>query len=147
MARVSAAGRTVTNLPTTLRGPGVFAGATGGALIIREVGIFNTTTTAFAAGIAVCTATGTQVGGLTEYSISDPSRPASAATAFTSQSGDSTVAGTIRQASVGAAIGAGVIFTFGELGVLILEGTGNGIIINCPTGTAQHFDFYIDWDE
>jgi len=147
MARVSAAGRGITNLPTTLRGPGVFAGATGGALRVREVGAFNTTVTAVCVGVAVCTVTGTQAGALTEYCEDDPTRPASAATAFTSQSTDSTLAGTIRQASLGAAIGSGVIWTFGENGLVIPEGTANGVIINCPTGTGQFLDFYLIWDE
>lgn len=145
--RISAAGRTVTNLPTAARGPGVFSGSAGGASWIREVGVFNTTATAVAVGLLLCTATGTQVGGLTEVITDDPSNGnAPAETAFTSQSSDST--GTIiRQASLGAAIGSGVIWTFDPRQLEIAEGTGNGIIISCPTGTAQHLDFYIDWDK
>lgn len=145
--RISAASRTVTNLPTATAGPGVFAGASGGAFRLREVGVFNTTTTAVAVGLAVCTATGTQVDGLTEYVEDDPSAPAAAETAFKSQSTASTVAAQIRQASLGAAIGSGVIWTFGEAGLLIAEGTANGVIINCPTGTAQHLDFYLVWEK
>lgn len=144
MARCSAAGRTVTNLPTAARGPGVFAAAAH-AIRIREVGVFNTTTTAFAAAVLACTATGTQVGALTEVCEDDPGYTP-AGTAFTSQSADST--GTpIRQASIGAAIGAGVIWTFGDNGLFRPAGTGNGIIVSLPTGTGQHFDFYIVWDE
>jgi len=145
MMRISAAGRTVTNLPTAARGPGVFAGATGGAFRLIEVGVFNTTANAVAVGLAVCTATGTQAGTLTEYVEDDPSAAAAAEGAFTSQSSDSTVAATIRQASLGAAIGSGIIWTFGDTGLLIPEGTANGVIINCPTGTAQHLDFYLVW--
>jgi hypothetical protein len=147
MATISAASRTVTNLPTSLRGPGVFASASGGSFWVREIGVFNTTTTAFAVGVLVCSATGTQVGGLTEVNLDDFTAGAADETAFTSQSSDSTSVGLIRQASVGAAIGAGVIFTFAGRGLHIPEGTGNGIILNLPTGTAQHFDFYIDWDK
>lgn len=145
--RISAASRTVTNLPTAARGPGVFAGATDGAFRLREVGVFNTTTTAVNVGLAVCTATGTQVDGLTEYVLDDPSAPAPAETAFKSQSSDSTVAAVIRQASLGAAIGSGLIWTFGDAGVLIAEGTTNGVIITVPNGTAQHLDFYLDWEK
>jgi len=147
MAIFEVASRTVTNLPTTLRGPGIFAAATSGKFWIREVGIFNTTATAVCVGIIVCTASGTQVGGLTEYQIDDASAPAPSETAFTSQSSDSTSAATIRQASLGAAIGSGVIFTWGEKELEIAEGTGNGIVINCPTGTAQHVDFYLKWQK
>lgn len=147
MAEFSIAGRTVTNLPTPVRGPGLFAGATSGKAWLRQVGVTNTTATAVCVGIAICTATGTQVGGLTEYQTDDPSAPAPSETAFTSQSSDSTVAATIRQVSLGAAIGSGFVFVFGEHEVELSEGTGNGAIINCPTGTAQHLDFWFKWDK
>lgn len=144
MARCSAAGRGVTNALTAARGPGVFAAAAHG-IRIREVGVFNTTTTAVCYGLLICTATGTQAGALTEVCEDDPGYTP-AGTAFTSQSADST--GTqARQASIGAAIGAGVIWTFGDNGLFRAAGTGNGVIINVPTGTAQFPDFYIIWDE
>jgi hypothetical protein len=145
MARYTAAGRGVTNLPTTVRGPALFASAAGGRFVVQEVGVFNTTTSAVAVGVAVCSAQGTGAGGLTEYCEDDPSAPAADETAFTSQSADSTVVAQVRQASLGAAIGSGVIWTFPERGLFINEGTGNGIIINCPTGTAQFLDFYFTW--
>jgi len=147
LALISAAGRTVTNLPTTTAGPGVFAGATSGKFWLREIGVFNTTAVAVAVGVAVCTATGTQVGGLTEYQTDDASAPAPSETAFTSMSTAATVAATIRQASLGASVGSGIVFTFEEKEVEIPEGTGNGVIINCPTGTAQHLDFYIKYQK
>jgi hypothetical protein len=147
MALISAAGRTATNLPTATAGPGVFAGATSGKFWIREVGVYNTTTTAVCVGLAACTATGTQAGALTEYQTDDPSAPVPSETAFTSQSTASTVAAQVRQASLGAAIGSGMVWTFGEKEWEVPEGTANGIIINCPTGTAQHLDFYIKWQK
>lgn len=147
MARYSAAGRGVTNLPTTTTGPALFASAAGGKFVVREVGVSNTTTSAVAVGLAICTAQGTGVGGLTEYCEDDASAPAASETAFTSQSTASTVAAQIRQFSLGAAIGSGVIWTFGERGLEVAEGTANGVIINCPTGTAQFLDFYYIWDK
>jgi hypothetical protein len=148
MPRYSAAGRTVTNLPTAARGPGVFAGATGGAFVVRQVAVFNTTTTAVCVGLAVCTATGTQVGTIgPDRPSNDPSAANWVETAFTSQSSDSTVDFQEEQASLGAAIGAGIIWTWGEQGLVLAEGTANGVIINCPTGTAQHLDFTIKWEK
>jgi hypothetical protein len=147
MAIFGVGGRTVTNLPTATAGPGIFAGATSGKFWIREVGVFNTTTSAVAVGLAVCTATGTQAGGLTEYQTDDPSNAAPSETAFTSMSTAATVAATIRQISLGAAIGSGFVWTFGEKEWEVPEGTANGMIINCPTGTAQHLDFYIKWEK
>jgi hypothetical protein len=145
MAVFSAAGRTATNLPTATAGPGVFAGATSGKFWVKEIGVTNTTVNAVAVGVAICTATGTQAGALTEYQTDDPSAPAPSETAFTSMSTAATVAATIRQASLGAQIGSGFVFTFADKDVEIPEGTGNGVIINCPTGTAQHLDFWIKW--
>ena len=145
MALYEVGSRTVTNLPGTGAGPGVCAGATSGKFWVKEIGVFNTTTTAVAVGVAVITATGTQAGTGTGYQIDDPSAPASSETFFTSQSSASTIAKTIRQASLGAAIGSGVVFVWGDKELECSEGTGNGVIINCPTGTAQHLDFYIKW--
>jgi len=144
--RCSAGGRGVTNLPTSLRGPGVCAGASK-SIKIREIGITNTTTTAFAASLLLISTSGTQAGGLTEVALDDPGSTPGAA-AFTSQSSDSTAVGAaFGHVSIGAAIGSGWVWTFGENGIIRAAGTGNGIIINLPTGTGQFFDFYIHWDE
>lgn len=145
MARYSAAGRSTTTVPTSLQGPGVFASATGGRFVVQEVGVFNTTSVSAVAGIAVCTASGTQAGGLTEWCEDDPSAPAASETAFTQMSTNATLGAQVRQAPLGAAVGSGVIFTFPEQGLVLAEGVGNGIIINCPTGTGQHVDFYVVW--
>ena len=54
----------------------------------------------------------------------------------------------IRQAMLGAAVGSGVIWTFGDTGLLIAAGTANGIGVICPSGfTGQIVDYNIDWDE
>lgn len=144
MARHSIAGR------GTVAGTGVramaslFAIATAGGRI-REVGVFNTTTTALAVALARFTnATGVGAG-LTEADY-DPASPAQC-TGFAGHTADGAVGQVFRQGSIGAAIGAGVIWTFGDSGLLIPVGTANGIGIIVPTGTGQICDFYIDWDE
>jgi hypothetical protein len=144
MARVAVANRS-SAVPTAARGPAVYATAASGRLVIREVGVFNTTTTAAAVGVARATATGTQGAGLTEENVSDQTHSI-LGTGFNTHTADATVVN-VRQGSLGAAIGAGVIFTFGEQGLIIDEGTANGVVITCPTGTGQHIDFYIEWDE
>ena len=146
MARYSVGSRTVTNLPQAARGPGVFAGSTSGGFWLREIKVTNTTVTAVAVGILYCTATGTQVGGLTEVQTDDPSNAAPSETTFTSQSTDST-GNVIDQVSLGAAIGSGFIFRWDKGEVWCPEGTGNGVVISCPTGTAQHLDFTIKWEK
>jgi hypothetical protein len=130
---------------TTVRAmASVFAiAAVGGKL--REVGVFNTTATAVAVALVRFTnATGVGAG-LTEVDY-DPANPAQC-TGFAGHTGDGAVGSPFRQASLGAAIGSGVIWTFGDSGYLIPVGTANGIGIICPTGTGQLCDYHMDWDE
>jgi len=142
--RHSVAGRS-TVAGTTVRAiASVFATAAHG-LKVREIGVFNTTSTAVA--VAVCRFTNaTGVGaGLTEVDY-DAASPA-ICTGFAGHTADGAVGGNIRYASLGAAVGSGVIWTFGDSGLLVAVGTANGIGIICPTGTGQILDYYIDWDE
>jgi hypothetical protein len=116
------------------------------ALKVREVGVFNTTTTALAVALARFSATGTQGTGLTESKY-DPASVAASGTGFAGHTADATVGDTLAQASLGAAIGSGVIWTFGDTGIVIAAGTANGIGIIIPTGTGQICDYYCIWDE
>jgi len=47
----------------------------------------------------------------------------------------------------GASIGAGVILTFGKEGILIPNGTANGIGVVLNTGTGQVIDWTFVWEE
>lgn len=115
---------------------------------IREIGISNTTTTAFAAALARASTTGTQGAALTEV-LNDGTLNAISAslTAFNTHTADATVGSPFRQVTIGAAAGAGWVWTFGEEGLIVPPGTANGIVIVCPTGTGQVFDFWFEWDE
>jgi hypothetical protein len=144
MARFAASTRT-SAVPTAARGPSVYA-TTAVKPRIREIGVFNTTATACAVGVARASATGTQGAGLTEVCLDDDVHVA-IATAFNTHTADATVGAAIRQASLGAAIGSGVIWTFGPDGLVLDNATGAGIVIICPTGTGQHLDFWIEWTE
>lgn len=142
--RHSVAGRS-TVAGTTLRAiASLFATASFGGKL-REVGIFNTTSTAVAVSLVRFTnATGVGAA-LTEVDY-DPANPAQC-TAFAGHTADGAVGSPFRQASLGAAVGAGIIWTFGDSGLLIPVGTANGIGVICPTGTGQILDYYYDWDE
>lgn len=144
MPRCSVGGRT-NAIPTTLRGPSLYATAASGQLCVREVGVTNTTAVAVAVALGICTAAGTQGSGLTEVNESDPTHTI-LGTGFQTHTADATLTAT-RHMSLGAAIGAGLIWTFGDNGLIIPEGTANGVCITCPVGTAQHLDFYFCWDE
>jgi hypothetical protein len=113
---------------------------------ITEIGVFNTTATACAVAINRASATGTQGAALTEVCLDDDTHTI-ITTGFNTHTADATVGSAVRQASLGAAIGAGVIFTFGGGGLVLDNATTAGIVITCPTGTGQHLDFYIEWDE
>ena len=145
MARFTIAGR------ATVAGTGVRAMASLFAIAaqtgkIREVAVFNTTTTAVAVGLIRFTnATGVGAG-LTEAQY-DEAGPAPNCTGFAGHTADGAVGQVLAQASLGAAIGAGVIWTFGDTGLAIKLGTANGIGIHCPTGTGQICDYTISWDE
>jgi len=122
------------------------AAAVGGK--IREIGIFNTTSTAFYASVRRFTTAGTRGAGVTAI----PYDPASAAASCTGADANTSTAptltgGTIRIAELPAAVGGGVIWTFGETGLVLPVGTGQMIGILCPSGTGQVFTYYFDWDE
>jgi hypothetical protein len=146
MARFSIAGRSSAAATSTLPAVSLYGSASGGG-VIREIGIFNTTTTAFAISLRRFTATGTQGAGLTEIPW-EVDVPAPQCTGFDAHSVTPTItAGVFRQATLGAAAGSGVIWTFGDKGLVIKLGTANGYGLLCPTGTGQIFDYYVDWDE
>lgn len=144
MARCAVAGRTDA-LITSLRGPCLYATASVRPAI-RSIEVYNTTATAVAVAVVRATAAGTQGTALTEVCISDDSRTI-LATGFNTHTGNATVGSPVRQASLGAAIGSGVIWTWEEQEFIIDNATGNGVVIILPTGTAQHLDFAIEWDE
>lgn len=145
MARYSIAGRS-TVAPTTVRAAASLFAIAGRTMKLREVGIFNTTSTAAAVALVRFTnATGVGAG-LTEVAY-DEASPAPNGTGFAGHTADGAVGSPFRYASLGAAVGSGVIWTFGDTGIIVAAGTANGVGIICPTGTGQIVDFYFDWDE
>lgn len=144
MARMAVATRT-SAVPTAARGPSLYA-TTVVRPCITKIEVYNTTAVACAVGVARATATGTQGAALTEVCISDDSQ-AIVATAFNTHTADATVGACIVQASLGAAIGSGIVWTW-DIGDFMLDNlTTAGVVIVCPTGTGQHLDFSIEWRE
>ena len=147
MARFSIAGRS-TVVGTSLRGMFSLFGIAGVGCKVREIGVFNTTSTALAVALARFTnATGVGAG-LTEAEY-DENAAAPSCAGFAGHTADATggVGQVFRQISLGAAVGSGVIWTFGDTGLVIQPGTANGIGVIVPTGTGQICDFYLDYDE
>lgn len=132
---------------TSLRGPTLVAGAND-AITVREVGVFSTVATSSRVALRFLTAAGTAGTGLDEVPWRLSQASAAAASATQTPSTDHTaVAGFIRNVELPAQVGGGYIWTFGPEGLLIPEGTGNGIFLSLPGGTDQIVDFYIDWEE
>src|SRR5678815_4734291 len=126
MAKVSVANRT-SAVPTTVRGPSLYATAAVRPSI-REIGVWNTTAVACAVAVVRATATGTQGAALTEVCTSDDSNVV-VATAFNTHTADATVGAAIRQASLGAAVGSGVIWTWEPGEFIVDNATTAGVVI------------------
>jgi hypothetical protein len=124
----------------------LFASSTGGLWLV-EVGVTNTTVTAFEVSLKRFTATGTQGTAQTVvYEESDVGFTAKGDPRDTHTVTPTIVAGELRRASIGASIGSGVIWTFGGRGLFIPSGTANGVGVMPMTGTGQISDVYWSWD-
>jgi hypothetical protein len=131
---------------TTLPICSLYAAATV-AGTLREVGVFNTTATAVALNLQRLTTTGTQGAGQTE-ALHDDNAVASSCTFHTTHTVLPTLGDDLGyRAVLGASIGSGVIWTFGDTGIRIPEGTANGIGLIVENGTGQICQAYFVWDE
>ncbi len=119
--------------------------ASGVTIKVREIGVFNTTATAWDCKLIKMTAAGTPGAGLTEQSYDPNYTPQ--ATGFQTHSATGANVDLGYRASIGAAIGAGIIWTFGDTGIMIPAGTANGIGIGLENGTGQICQAYFVWDE
>lgn len=147
MARFAAAGRS-TSAGTNLLPTAAIVGGTTVRPRIAEVGVFNTTATACAVGLVRITTAGTPGASVSISKESDTAQaPLAAVNNTYTSTGPTITAGVLRQASLGAAIGSGVIWTFGPVGLVVPDTASNGVGLYVPTGTGQIIDFYIVWDE
>jgi hypothetical protein len=111
---------------------------------VVEIGVWNTTSTALVVAVNRLTTAGTQGAGLTEVQEDSPDHTA-LATGFAGHTVGPTIGGEIRRATLGAAVGSGVIWTFKD--VEIPAGTANGLGLIIPSGAGQILDYHIVWDE
>lgn len=146
MARFSVAGL-ATVVGTSARAiASVFSPATGRGTI-REIAVANTTATAVTVGVIRFSAATNVGAGLTEAEY-DTNGNVPLCTGFAGHTGDGTTSGgAIRYFQLGAAVGSGIVWTFGGDGLVIPEGTANGVGIYIPTGTGQICTYEITWDE
>lgn len=115
---------------------------------IREIGVFNTTTTAVAIKLVRITTAGTVGTGLTEAKH-DPLSATPGATAFNTHSSTGPTLGDDLgyRAVLGAAVGSGVVWTFGDSGLIVPASSTGAIGVIVENGTGQICQAYIVWDE
>jgi hypothetical protein len=113
---------------------------------VREIGIFNTTATACVYEVVAVTG-GTAGATVTAYQhdlgvLGTPS-------CLAKQLWTADVSSQLKtgyRAQLGAAVGSGIIFTFGDNGLRCALGSTIGVGI-VPVGTGQVCEVYIVWDE
>jgi hypothetical protein len=145
MARYSAGVKTSAG-STTLPLAALAASASVGAKL-REIGVFNTTNTACDVKLVRLTTAGTPGTSQTETKHDPDSAAAACSFNTTYTSTGPTLEDLGYRASLGAAIGAGVIWTFGDQGIRIPVGTANGAGVVVENGTGQACQIYAVWDE
>lgn len=132
---------------TSLRAVASVFGTAAKGFRLRECGVTNTTSTAvYVALVRFTNATGVGAA-LTEVQYDAEHDPVPTATGFAGHTGDGAVGSPIRYWELGAVVGSGVIWTFGDAGICVNIGTANGIGIICPSGTGQILTYYYDWEE
>ena len=146
MARFSSAWRTAGAGSTTLPIAGLTATATC-RLMIREIGVFNTTGTAVVLALRRMSALGTPGSTVATVPEDDNSQTAVGVPKDTWTVTGTFGTGSIRVASLGAAVGSGIIWTFSDSGVVIPNTTTDAIVVVPYTGTGQICDVSLTWDE
>lgn len=151
MARFSA-GDLTTAGSTTLPIISIYSGAAATG-VVREIGVFNTTATAVALFLTRLTTAGTQGADLTEARHNlKKQTPACTAHGTHTSTGPTLGEDLGYRTVLGAAIGSGTIWTFGDEGLLIgavdaVEAVTNGIGVLVENGTGQACQAYIVWEE
>lgn len=145
MARFSAGTKTSAG-STTLPLISIYSSASVGGWL-REVGLFNTTTTNADYKLVRLTSQGAPGTALTAAHHDDISA-AGSLTPFSTHSVSCTLGNDLGyRCSLGAAVGSAVVFTFGDKGIHIPAGTANGIGVIVENGTGQILQAYLVWDE
>lgn len=147
MARLRSAWRVTGAGTSTLPPAGLMATANNDIWLV-EVGITNTTATAFECSARRVSAAGTPGGSQTIVYEDGNSAAATAGDPRGLWTVTPTiVAGELARASIGASIGSGIVWTFGSRGGLRIPlGTGNGVVLLPVDGTGQVFDVWFVWD-
>lgn len=115
---------------------------------IREIGVFNTTSTAVALKLCKLTTAGTPGSTLTAASL-DPADPAANVGVLknTYSSTAPTTSDLGFRCVLGAAVGSGFVWTFEDFELTTLVAANSGIGILVENGTGQALQTYFKWRE
>lgn len=148
MARYAASARTAGAGSATLPIFSLYA-VTGPPAVgcsLRTVKVTNTTSTAVALQLVRLSTTGTQ-GATVTASQYDPNSAPASCTAKQTHTVAPTITTVLASYDLGAAVGSAVFDAFGDVGLRIAAGSGNGIGLVVATGTGQICDVAFEWDE
>ncbi len=146
MARNST-GERATGIGSATLPIGSLYGVAASGCNVRQIGLFNTTAIACVYELVRLTSTGTQGAGLVEAEW-DEEKNAPQCLGFNTHTANPGLGKKLGILfTIGAAIGAGHIETFGDSGIVIPKGVANGLGIILKTGTGQILDFYFHYDE
>lgn len=146
MARYTLGARMTSAPSSTLPGMSLY-GSASAAVRLRELWIFNTTTTACQVALRRLTTAGTAGAALDEMEYDDSSATPTATGVNTHTVGPTITTGNLALGSLGAGIGAAVVWSFGDCGIVIPATANNGLGVLCPSGTGQICDVTWVWDE
>ncbi len=121
-------------------------GAASNGGYIKEIGVFNTTTTAVALKLCRLSTAGTSsaIATIGEYDADIAAATCSPRQTHSSTGPTFTDLGYFFR--LAGSVGSGVILTFGDTGLRVPTGTANGVGV-IPTGTGQICDAYVVWEE
>lgn len=150
MARYSL-GAKATGAGTTLLPSMALHGVAGAGGVVREIGITNTTAVACDYKIARLSTAGTPGTAVTAPAAQLGQSVLAAAPALVLAHAYTSTGPTLTdlgyRCSLGAAVGSGFVWTFGDAGLEILNATTSGIGIVVENGTGQLLQCYFVWDE
>ena len=114
---------------------------------LRELHLFNATSTAVSLKLVRVTTAGTRGSAVTAMPEVAEDPAAVAATYQTHTVAPTITSGDLFRCVLGAAAGAGIMYTFPDQGIVIPMTANNGLAVVVSTGTGQTVECTFVWDE
>lgn len=114
---------------------------------VREIGVFNTASTAVNVKLCRVSTAGTPGSSATSAQYDPNSAAATGIVKGTYSSTAPTTADLGYRSTLGAAAGSGVIWTFSDIGLIIANVTNAAVGVLVESGTGQACEIYFVWDE